>query len=154
MPIFLKVDGIPGESVDDKHKNEIDVESWSWGLTQTGGVGRLAGTPSFSDFHFTKRTDRASVPLFFRSASGARISEATLTVSRDGEARFEFLTITFSDLLVSSFQQGSAEGAERPTEQISFNYEKIKVEYIPVKADGTADAPVSVTWDLKKNEKV
>ncbi|OSJ63249.1 hemolysin-coregulated protein, partial [Salmonella enterica subsp. enterica serovar Newport str. SHSN005] len=26
--IFLKIDGIDGESMDDKHKNEIEVLSW------------------------------------------------------------------------------------------------------------------------------
>ena len=33
---FLKVDGVEGEAPDSKHKNEIDVQSWSWGETQTG----------------------------------------------------------------------------------------------------------------------
>ena len=33
---FLKIDGIDGESNDSKHKGSIDVESWSWGETQTG----------------------------------------------------------------------------------------------------------------------
>ena len=43
---FLKLDGIPGESVDSKHKDEIDIMSFSFGETQTGDrIGRRRRRP-------------------------------------------------------------------------------------------------------------
>jgi len=43
VDMFLKLDPIKGESADQKHKNEIDVLSWSWGLNQTGSQHHSAG---------------------------------------------------------------------------------------------------------------
>ena len=46
---FIKFDGIKGESADAKHKDEIDVESWSWGETHAGtGPAGGAGEPARS----------------------------------------------------------------------------------------------------------
>ena len=32
---FLKLDGVKGESFDNTHKGEIDILSFSWGVSQT-----------------------------------------------------------------------------------------------------------------------
>jgi len=112
---FLKIDGISGESTDDKHRGEIEVASFSWGVTQTstratGGAG--AGKATFQDFHFTKLSDKASPTLFQKCATGAHIKHAVLTARKAGENQQEFLKITLSDLLVSSYQSG---GTATPT---------------------------------------
>ena len=61
---FLKLDGIEGESHDDKFKNQIDLESWSWGETQSGtfsgGGGGGAGKVSMQDFHFVMKLNKAT----------------------------------------------------------------------------------------------
>ena len=50
VDVFLKLDGIKGESTDDRHKDEIVIESWSLGATNTGshsvGGGGGAGKPT------------------------------------------------------------------------------------------------------------
>jgi len=156
---FLKVDGIDGESHDEKHKNEIDLESWSWSETQTGshsgGGGGGAGKVSMGDFNFAMKINKASPKLMLACANGEHIKNAILTCRKAGKEQQEYLKITFSDLLVSSYQiGGSAHGDLLPVDQISFNFSKIEWEYKPQKPDGTLDAGIKSGYDLKLNKKV
>lgn len=156
---FLKIDGIKGESTDDKHKDEIDLESWSWGETNSGshsgGGGGGAGKVQMQDFHFVMKTNKATPELMLSCAIGKHIKEATLTCRKAGGEQQEFLKIKFSDLLVSSYQTGGSSGGDViPTEQISLNFSKIEYEYKPQKADGSLDGPVKAGYDLKLNKKV
>lgn len=155
---FLKVDGIDGESTDNKHKNEIDVESWSWGETNAGDSSARGGGGSgkvvMQDFHFVMKTNKATPKLMLACATGQHIKEATLTVRKAGGDQQEYLKVKFSDLLVSSYQTGGSHGDVVPVDQISLNFSKIEYEYKPQKPDGTLDAPVKAGYDLKLNKKV
>ena len=155
---FLKIDGIEGESTDDKHKKEIDVQSWSWGETNGGtfstGGGGGAGKVSMQDFHFVMRTNKATPKLMLACASGEHIKSAVLVCRKAGKEQQEYLKITLSDILVSSYQTGGSAGDVVPMDQISLNFAKIEFEYKPQKADGTLDAPAKAGWDLKANKKV
>lgn len=152
---FLKIDSIPGESTDNKHKNEIDLQSWSWGEANAGkhdaGGGGGSGKVNMQDFHFTMRINKASPKLFLACASGQHIKEALLTCRKAGKDQQEYLKIKFSDLLISSYQTGGSAGDEVPTEQISFNFSKIEQSYAPQKPDGTLDSPVVHNWSVKTN---
>jgi len=156
---FLKIDGIEGESADHKHKNEIDIDSWSWSEHQTGashtGGGGGAGKVSMGDFHFVMRVNKASPKLMLACADGEHIKKAVLTCRKAGTEQQEFLKITMSDLLVSSFQTGGSGHSDVvPQEQISLNYSKIEFEYKEQKADGTLGGAVKAGWDVKANKKV
>lgn len=156
---FLKIDGVDGESADSKHKGEIDLLSWSWGETQSGahagGGGGGAGKVSMQDFHFVMTVNKATPKLILACASGEHIKEATLTCRKAGGEQEEYLKYKFSDLLISSYQTGGSGGSGViPTEQISFNYSKMEVEYKEQKADGTLGGAVKAGWDLKANKKV
>jgi type VI secretion system secreted protein Hcp len=155
---FLKVDGIEGESTDDKHKNEIDVESWSWGETQggthAGGGGGGAGKVSMQDFNFVMKVNKASPKLLLACATGEHIKKAVLTCRKAGGKQEEYLLVTFSDLLCSSFQTGGSTGDVVPVDQISLNFSKIEIEYKPQTEKGALGGPVKVGYDLKLNKKV
>ena len=156
---FLKIDTIEGESTDGKHKGEIDLESWSWGATQSGGSayggGGGAGKVSMQDFHFTMKVNKATPKLILACASGQHIKEAILTCRKAGGKQEEYLKYTFNDLLISSYQTGGSGGSDVvPTEQISFNYSKMKVEYKAQDEKGGLGGVIAAGWDLKKNEKV
>src|SRR5499427_9037261 len=156
---FLKIDGIEGESADHKHKGEIDIDSWSWGEHQSGthgaGGGGGAGKVSMGDFHFVMRVNKASPKLMLACADGEHIKKAVLTCRKAGKEQQEFLKITMSDLLVSSFQTGgSGQSDVVPQEQISLNYSKIEFEYKEQKADGTLGGAVKAGWDVKANKAV
>ena len=156
---FLKLDGIPGESTDHKHKDEIDVLSWSWGASQAGtmhtGGGGGAGKVNMQDFHFVMKVNKATPKLILSCASGEHIKKAVLTCRKAGKEQQEFLKYTFSDVLVSSYQTGgSSSGDELPMEQVSLNYAKMELEYKAQKLDGTLDGGIKSGWDLKANKLV
>lgn len=156
---FLKIDGIEGESTDDKHKNEIDLLSFSWGATNTGighaGGGHGAGKVSMQDFHFTMKANKASPKLMLACATGQHIKKGVLTVRKAGGKQEMYLIVTFTDLLISSYQtSGSGAPDVVPTDQISLNFSKIEFDYKPQKADGSLDSPVKTGYDLKLNKKV
>ena len=154
---FLKVDGIDGESTDDKHKNEIDVESWSWGETNAGtsraGGGGGAGKVVMQDFHFVMKVNKATPKLMLACATGQHIKEAKLVCRKAGGDQQEYMSIKFSDLLVSSYQTGGSQGDVIPIDQIGFNFSKIEFEYKPQKPDGSLDAAIKAGYDLKLNKK-
>ncbi len=156
---FLKLDGVEGESQDSKHKAEIELQSFSWGASQTGthaaGGGGGAGKVNMHDFSFSMKTCKASPTLLLNCASGKHITKGLLTCRKAGEKQQEYMKIKFTDLLVSSFQTGGhAGGDEIPTDQISLNFAKIEYEYYAQKKDGSLEGPFSAGWDLKANVKV
>jgi type VI secretion system secreted protein Hcp len=156
---FLKLDGIDGESADDKHKGEIDLLSFSWGATNTGtggvGGGSGAGKVAMQDLHFTAKVNKSSPKLMLACATGQHIKSGIITCRKAGGDQQEFLKITLTDVLVSSYQVGGSGGSDIiPVEQVSLNFSKIEKEYKPQKPDGSLDSPVKAGWDLKSNKKV
>lgn len=156
---FLKLKGIDGESPDHKHKNEIQIESFSWGVTQSGshasGGGGGAGKAVFQDLHFVAKIGKQSAKLLLACATGEHIPEGLLTCRKAGKEQQEFLKIKLTDLLVSSYQTGgSGHGDIVPTDQFSLNFAKVEFEYAPQKADGSLDSAVKAGYDVKANKKV
>jgi type VI secretion system secreted protein Hcp len=152
---FLKIEGVSGESLDAKHKGEIDVESWSWGEanpTPPGGGGGGAGKVQMQDFVFTSKFSKASPALILACASGKHFKSAVLTARKAGKGQQEFLTFSLSDVLVSSYQASGAEGEVVPGEAVSLNFSKIQVEYKEQKPDGSLGASIKAGWDVKQNK--
>jgi type VI secretion system secreted protein Hcp len=105
------------------------------------------------DFHFTMRFNKASVSLMKACATGQHIKDATLSARKAGKEQQEYLTIKFQDVLVSTYQTGGSEGGNVvPTDQVSFNFVKIDVEYRPQKADGSLEAGLHFKYDIKANK--
>ena len=154
VDFFLKIDGIQGESQDKTHKSEIEIESWSWGATQSGtavrGGGMGAGKVQMQDFHLTMRVNKSSPKLMLACAQGEHIKNAILTCRKAGKDQQEYLKVTFSDLLVSSYQTGGTGAADIvPIDQISLNFSKVEIEYKEQKADGTLGGAIKAHYDLK-----
>ncbi len=157
--MFLKIDGIPGESVDSKHKGEIQLLSFSWGEQNTGahavGGGGGAGKVSMQDFHFAAAESIASPKLFLACASGQHIKTATLVARKAGDrSSLEFLKLELTDVLVSSFQSGGSEGETLPVDQVSLNFGRVQFSYTPQRPDGTGGTPVTAGWDIRANKAV
>ena len=161
IDIFLKIDGIEGESTDVKHKNEIAILSYAWGEAQqapaggAGGAGGGAGKVAMQDFHFSMLVNKASPKLFLACAKGEHFKNAVLTVRHPGASPAEFLKWRFTDVLISSYQTaGDVATGALPADHASLNFSKIEVEYSPVKPDGTLGTPVKAGWDRKANKPV
>ena len=157
VDMFLKLGDIKGESKDDKHKGEIDVLAWSWGMSQSGtmhmGTGGGAGKVSVQDLSFTKYSDKASPPIMAACTKGSHIDKAVLTVRKaGGDTPLEYYKITLEGVLISSFSTGGSGGEERFTEHVSLNFEKFHVEYQPQNAKGAKEGGVvEVKWNIPGN---
>lgn len=160
VDMFLKIDGIPGESTDDKHKKEIDVLSWSWGMQQSGtthlGPGAGSGKVSISDMTFSKYVDQATHNLILACSSGKHIKDAVLTVRKaGGDTQVEYMKITMKEVLVSSYNTGgNKDGLDRIVEHVTLNFAEFKVEYTEQTKEGTPGATSSAGWNMATNKKV
>jgi type VI secretion system secreted protein Hcp len=150
--IFAKIGTIKGESTDSKHKDEVEVLSWSWGMSETAGTGPVpAGKTNFSDFHFTHHIDKASPALMAACATGQHIKDATITVRKAGKGQQEFLIFKMSEIIVTSVQP-SVSTAENGFEGVTLKPAKVDFEYRPQKPDGTLDVGVHFKYDIKLNK--
>jgi type VI secretion system secreted protein Hcp len=157
---FMELEGIKGESKDSKMAGKMQLESWSWGETNSGthgsaGGGAGAGKVSIQDFHFAKKVDVASPNLMLACAEGRHIKTGVLTSRKAGKDQQEFLVFKFTDVLISSYSVGGSGSSDVvPVDQVAINFGKIEWAYKPQKADGTLDAAVKGGWDIVKNAKV
>lgn len=159
IDMFLKLDGIEGESHDKTHKNEIHIESYSWGMAQTGTMGSMggggAGKVNVQDISITKYTDKASAALMLHCANGKHIKEGLITVRKAGEHPLEYLKIKLNDIIVSNFQTSGNNGSDILMENVTLNFSQVRVEYQEQAATGgPAGGPKLFGWDLKQNMKL
>ncbi|MGH9901236.1 MAG: Hcp family type VI secretion system effector [Pyrinomonadaceae bacterium] len=160
--MFLKVDGIDGESTDDKHKKEIEVLSYSWGISQQKSAsasshGSLSSQRAdFADFSVVKALDIASAKLALACADGTHLKNIRLEICRAGGDKQPFMEYKFTDVIITSFRPGgSGHGESIPLEEVSFAYGKAEWAYTQTKVEGGKGAgKVPGGWDLKANKKV
>ncbi len=156
VDIFLKLDGVTGEALDSKHEKEIDVLSWSWGMTQSGtthvGGGGGAGKVAVQDLHITKYIDKATPTLQKFCANGKHMTKGTLTIRKAGENPLEYLKIDMEEILVTSVSTGGSGSEDRLTENISLNFAKFVTTYTPQSKTGAAEGKVEAKWHIAKNK--
>ena len=152
--MFLKIDGIGGESADAKHKGEIEIESFSWGASDPGtagpGGGGSTGRVTMDDFSFTTPTTSASPKLFLACVERRRIKSALLTLRRSGAKQSDFLKITMSDVQIAGWKQAS--DSELPVDQVSMHFGKVQIAYTGQRPDGTPGDTVTAGWDAKNTK--
>jgi type VI secretion system secreted protein Hcp len=159
---FLKISTVPGESTDDKHKDWIELLSYSHGVNQPKSVVSSAGSMSsqradFHDFTITKVVDKASPKLMAACASGEHFSEVNVEICRAGGDKQKYMEYKLTDVITTSFRPGgqSSDSETLPTEVVAFSYGKIEMTYTQTdKATGKAAGQVPAGWDLKLNKKV
>lgn len=156
VDFFLKLDGIKGESFDSKHKDEIDVLAWSWGMTQSGtrhlGGGGGSGKANVQDISFTKYTDLSSPVLARMCAGGKHIKDGTMVVRKAGDKPLEYIKIKMTDILVSSYSFGGSGSDDRITENISLNFAKVEYTYFSQKSDGSQDKDEKMEFNVQTQE--
>jgi type VI secretion system secreted protein Hcp len=155
--IFAKIGDIKGESLDDKHKDEIEVLSFSWGVTNPGSVshggggGGGGGKATFQDLSFIHKIDKASPLLMKACATGAHLKEATITHRKPGKGQQDYLIIKLNDIIITGVTDGVASG-EAGSETVGLAFAKIDLEYKPRKADGSFEPGIHFKYDLKANK--
>ena len=152
VDIFAKLGDIKGESLDSKHKDEIEVLSYSWGVTNAGSMGHGSGggegKASFHDLSFVHNVDKASPVLMQACATGAHLKEATITHRKAGKEQHEYMIVKMNDVIVTGVTHGGS-GDSGHSENVSLSFAKVALEYKPQKPDGSLDAGIFFKYDLK-----
>jgi type VI secretion system secreted protein Hcp len=153
--IFVELGDIKGESLDDKHKDEIEVLSYSWGVANSGVVsssgGASAGKATFQDLSIVHNLDKASPLLMKACAMGTHFKDATITHRKAGKGQQEYFIVKLSDVTVTGVTHGGA-GGQSISENVTLAFAKVDVEYKPQKLDGSLDAGIQFKYDLKANK--
>ena len=153
LEMFLKLTGIEGESADPKHKGEIDVLGWSWGLSEPasspsgGGIGKVA----IHNITIQKLVDLSSPLLLLSSAQGTHIASGTLTTRRAGADGAEFLLFKMTDVIVTSVAVTATANAAQPSESVTLGFAKVEFDYSPTLPDGSLGSEKSFRWDVATN---
>jgi type VI secretion system secreted protein Hcp len=155
VDIFLKIDDIKGESVDKTHKDEIEILSWSWGLSQTGtshsSTGAGAGKVNIQDISITKFIDLSSANMVKACCNGKPYKNALLTVRKAGATPLEYIKIKLYDVIISGIATSGSGGGDRQTESVTLNFAKYEYTYTPQTATGAGGAAITVTWNIPAN---
>src|SRR5439155_14475645 len=151
-----KIGAVKGEAKDAKHKGEIDVLAWSWGMSNSGsahvGGGAAAGKVNVQDLSFTKYIDKSSPDLMLACCTGKHFDKATLVVRKAGEEPLEYLAINMEELMVTSLSTGGSGGEDRLTENVTLNFARVKVEYKEQTPTGGVGDKPQMGWDIAENK--
>jgi len=155
VDMFIKIDTVDGESRDKAHAKDIDVLAWSWGISNSGsahvGGGAGAGKCNIQDISFTKWVDSSTPKLALACCDGKHFKDATLVVRKAGEKPVEYLKIKIEEVLITSISTGGSGGEDRLTENVTLNFAKVSLDYVPQDAKGAAGTAIPMTWSIAEN---
>jgi type VI secretion system secreted protein Hcp len=157
VDLFLKLDGIEGESLDSKHPKEIECLAWSWGMSTSahiGGSGVAAGKVNVQDFSVTKYIDKATPTLLLNVCNGSTIATAAFVARKQGgkSGPVEYLKISFKEILVTSVSTGGSGGEDKFTENVTFAFEEQETVYTEQTGTGAAGSPARMKWNTAQNK--
>ena len=158
--MFLKIDGVAGESTDDKHKEWIEVLSFSHGVsqpslaTQSSGGARATSPSQHQNLTILKTLDKSSPKLALYCCNGTHVRELSLEFCKAGGDGQKYMVYRLYDVLVTSIRpSGEASGTGTlPLEEVSFNYGKIEWTYTVMKPDGSPSGDIKASWDMSSNK--
>jgi type VI secretion system secreted protein Hcp len=156
IELFLKIDGVDGESQKTGHEKEIEIFSFSMGAsnpsTVSSGTGSGAGKVDISSMNIQKTVDMASAKLFLKCCSGTHFDTATLTAREaGGDSPVEYWTMSFKEVYIDNVSWGGAAGGGKPTETISFSFKEVKITYWSQAAQGTKGEKAEGGWNVSTN---
>jgi type VI secretion system secreted protein Hcp len=160
VDIFLKLDGIDGESTKSKAEGWIEIQSFSNGVSNHSsggsGTGHGTGKADVSSISFQKVVDKASPKLFLNCCQGTHIAKGTVQVreSTGGSTTETYYQYDMEAVYVDSVSWGGAAGGGKPSESLSLSFQKITISYWPQDATGKIGSKIPAGWDVSKNQKI
>ena len=153
--MWIKIDGCKGEATDDKHKDEIDVDSYSWGMSHPvdpGGTGQSAGESTATQLVVSKTVDKATPNLMKFCMNAKSFPTVVLTCRKRGENPIEYMKITMKNAIVASVQDSGSRRRRRRLRRASPSPSR-RSRWSTPRRRKTArpTASVKVTWDFAKN---
>lgn len=156
---FLRIEGIPGESSDDKYVGWIEIMDFDLDVSQkvsktaSSVGGASAERADFSVFSFSKLLDKASPQLAMACAAGTHINTIMVELCRAGTEKTRFIQYKFTNCMICSLKTTADCGF--PVDDVAFNYGKIEWCYTQQsRRGGIASGNVATGWSLEKNCKV
>jgi type VI secretion system secreted protein Hcp len=159
IDVYLQIDGIKGESQDDKHKDWIECASVHWGLIQprsatasTGG-GHTAERVEIQEITLSKMADLSSPILMQTCAMGKTIPKAKFEFMRaDGDGiPVKYFEIELENVLIGAISPGIEAGSILG-EHVSLKFSKVKWKYTQQKIGGGIGGSTIGGWDLAANK--
>ncbi len=155
---FLKIEGVTGEATDREHKDWINLASFSQAIHQPGGSAtgatRRRGSVILEDITCVKELDKSS-PKIAESVCNGKVFpkvEIHLTRSSGNGGRVTYYAYELKNVMVTSYQINSADG-DLPVEEMSLNFEEIKVTYTEYDRQGRKKGNVEYSWKVEKGTK-
>jgi type VI secretion system secreted protein Hcp len=148
--LFLKLDGVDGESVQKPHEKEIEIQTWSWGASNAAnlaGGGSGQGSVSFQDIHITKMYDKSTATMMKKCAEGTHFATAKISMLKAGGGQQEFFTIKLKEVFITSISFGT-HGDGAVTEQISLAFKDVEVIYKPQDDKGALGGDVKFGYNI------
>jgi len=152
--LWLKIDGCEGEATDDGHQKEIDIQSYSFGVTHPvsfrgGGLG--GGEATVQDVSVSKMVDKSTPVLWKFCMNHKVLPEVLITQRKRGENPIDFIKIKLKNAVISSVSHGGhADSAGGET--VTFAFEAWEKEYTPQDSAGKPQGAVTMKWDIKANK--
>lgn len=157
LDAFIKIDGIEGESTDDRHPGWIEVISFETAQKQrisstaSSAGGASAERTDFKDFTFAKLIDKSSPLLSVACAEGRHFDSITIELCRAGTEKVKYYSYKLSNCMISKITSGGGRG-EFPSEVLDINYGKIEWVYVQQNREGGGSAgQIAACWDLQRN---
>lgn len=156
--IFIKIEGIEGESQDPTHKGEIEILHWDWSVSQTSnihsGSGGGAGKCTVDDLNFEHYIDKSTPKLLQHCLTGKYIPEAVLTVRNAGRSPLEFLCITLQEIIITQVSPVYLNTMRAPRETVSLAFSRVKMDYVLQNAEGNSAGTAAMGYDIKTNANI
>jgi len=156
IDMFLKIDGIEGESTDEAHRGEIDVLQWSWGLSQSSpshGGGQGSSKVNIQEMSITKSTDTTTSDLMQSCCTGNSIGDVTLEICSSVGAKICYFKMEMESVLISSMSIGGNHEEEVLSETITLNFDKVEFTYIPHDLDTGMQTGEELKWNIEEGKK-
>ncbi len=152
-PMFVKYDGVDGESPDKAHKGWSDILSFSQaheaGESGAGSALRLA-TCVFEDLVVVKEIDKSSPKLAEAVCKGKVFPKVEIHAARPaGGVDQVYLRYELTNVRISRYHlSGSSLSDALPTEEISLSFEEIKMTYTEYDDAGRLKGNVEYSWKI------
>ena len=152
MPIYLQMDGIPGDATHDTHRQWMDIESLHWNVsrnmnTQAGRTtNREASEPTVSEVVLTKVSDSSSTKLYAEACTGKMGKLVTIHMVTTGSPGETYIEYKLTNTLVSNYSVDTS--GDRPVETVRLNFTKMEVKYIPHDENHAPMSPMIASYDL------
>jgi type VI secretion system secreted protein Hcp len=157
--IYLKIESPPidGEAQDDKHKDWIEVSSFSFGVTNAGsgavGSGSGTGIATLDDLGISKFVDKASPGLFQDCCTGKHHAKATLSVRKAGGNPIEYLKYEMEEVFITHVSTSASAASEQlASENVHLNFAKMTLTYTEQKKDGSAGKSIPKWYSVKEHK--